>query len=198
MDKTLLQLVAMDYRLAVLFAVVIPLILLIWSVIRQSEAILRLMIIYWRVSSLLMITVYLLIASLPWGFITGFIARLLIPISLWFWVDLNDEIKDLPPSLLKFVVTCWRWAVTVYCLLGAVASAFSLSCAFSTPEQIEKTASCQIWLQAPWQYKIWFHSGSTLGFLGFLGVAGAIVYALYFAYFLFLRLGRQGRSALEQ
>lgn len=114
MDETWLRnLVWTDYRLAVVFTVVLPIILLIWALLRQSDAILRLLIIYWRVASLLMVTVYLLIRPWPVGFISGFAARLLIPMSLWFWVDLNDEIKDLPPTSLKFALTSWRWAITI-------------------------------------------------------------------------------------
>jgi len=48
---------------------------------------------------LLAITIYLLIAALPVGFISGLMARILIPISLWFWVDLNEEIEDQPEGL---------------------------------------------------------------------------------------------------
>lgn len=43
------SLVWMDYRLAVLLTVIAPLILLIWAFIQKIDAILRLMIIYWRV-----------------------------------------------------------------------------------------------------------------------------------------------------
>ena len=48
-------LVWMDYRLAILFTVIAPLILLVWSFIQKKEAMQRLLIIYWRVASLLMI-----------------------------------------------------------------------------------------------------------------------------------------------
>jgi len=82
----------MDYRLAVVFAVVIPVILLL-GVCAKAEAIQRLLTIYWRVSSLLAITIYLLIAALPVGFISGLMARILIPISLWFWVDLKKKLR---------------------------------------------------------------------------------------------------------
>ncbi|MCU0535626.1 MAG: DUF3177 family protein [Hydrococcus sp. Prado102] len=197
MDETWLRpLVWTDYRLAVMFTVIVPAILLIWALVRQSDAILRLLIIYWRVSSLLMITVYLMIPSWSIGYITSFAARVLIPISLWFWVDLNDEIKDLPQSSLKFAATSWRWAVTIYSSLGAIATLPFLSCAFSS--KTIDTPFCQVWLEAPWRYKEVFHANSTPGFLGFVGMVGLIVYTIYFAYFLFIRLGKQGRSALEQ
>ena len=188
-------LVWLDYRLAVVFTVIIPLMLVLWSLFKQVEAINRLLMIYWRVASLLMITVYLMIPSWSVGFATGFIARCLIPISLWFWVDLNDEIHDLPASGVKSFTTIWRWAVTVYCSLGVLASIPFLSCTFSSA--LGNTPSCQVWLQPPWRYKELFHANSSPGFLGFLGIVGLIIYSLYFLSFLAFRLGKQGRSALE-
>lgn len=197
MDENLLrQLVWTDYRLAVLFTVILPLILMIWAFVRKSEAIQRLLIVYWRVASLLMITVYLMIPGWPISFVSGFSARILIPISLWFWVDLNEEIRDLPQSLLKLVLTSWRWAVTVYSSLGAIVSLPFLSCAFS--EEAVKTPFCRVWLEAPWGFKEIFHPDSTPGFLGFLGIVGLIIYLMYLSYFVLIRLGKQGRSALEQ
>lgn len=185
-----------EYRLAALFLAILPLILLIWAVSRQTESIGRLLIIYWRVASLLMISIYLMIPSWSPGFVTAFLARILIPISLWFWVDLNDEIKDLPYNGLKLALMSWRWAVTIYSSLSAIAFLPFLSCAFSA-DAID-TPFCRVWLESPWKYKEIFHSGSTPGFLGFLGMVGLIIYVLYFAYFVFIRLGKQGRTALEQ
>ena len=90
-----------DYRLAVLFTVFLPLILLIWAFVQKNESIQRLLTIYWRVASLLMITVYLMIGGLTFSFITGLMARILIPLSLWFWEDLNEEIREQPNSALR-------------------------------------------------------------------------------------------------
>jgi len=189
-------LVWMDYRLAVVFTVILPLILLIWSLKSQIESISRLLIIYWRVASLLMITVYLMIPSWSYGFLTSWAARILIPLSLWFWVDINDEIKDLPPTPLKLAITAWRWAVTFYCLLGAIAFIPFLACGLS--DTTVKQPFCQVWLQPPWQFQSIFHRDTDPGVLGFMGMVGLIVYTIYFAYFLCIRLGRLGRSALEQ
>jgi hypothetical protein len=197
MDKLWFRpLVWLDYRLAVLFAVIIPTILIIWSLAKSSAAIERLLIIYWRVASLLMITIYFMIPSWPIAFVTGFAAKILIPLSLWFWVDLNDEIKDLPPTFLKFVTTTWRWAMTIYCGVGVVMIMPFLSCSFGT-QALDKSF-CEVWFQAPWHYKELMHANASPGFLGFLGVLGLITYVLYFLYFLVFRLGKQGRSALEQ
>ena len=197
MDIWLRPLVWMDYRLGILLAVIIPLVLLIWALFQRKEAIQRLLIIYWRVASLLMITLYLLIPDWKIGFLSGFAARILIAISLWFWVDLNEEIRDIPKSLLRLVFTSWRWAMTAYCVLGAIAKSLFLPCGIVANKV--KTDFCQVWLEAPQAYRNFFHTkDGNEGFLGFLGAVGLTIYVIYLAYFVLIRLGKQGRSALEQ
>lgn len=189
-------LVWMDYRLSLLFAVVIPLILLVWTFVQKAEAMQRLLTIYWRVSSLLAITVYLLIAALPLGFISGLMARLLIPLSLWFWVDLNEEIDDQPSGALKLIFNSWRWAITVYSLLGAIATLPFLQCVFS--KNVATDSFCRPWLEAPLLFKEYFHPNTKAGFLGFLGIVCLIFYVICLGYFVLFRLGKQGRSAMQQ
>ena len=197
MDIWFRPLVWMDYRLGVLLTVIIPIVLLIWALFQRQEAIQRLLIIYWRVASLLMITVYLLIPDWKIGFISGVAARILIAISLWFWVDLNEEIRDLPRSAFKLVFTSWRWAMTAYCVLGAIAKSFFIPCGISN--SAVETAFCQVWLEAPQAYRNFFHAKpGNEGFLGFMGAVGLVIYIIYLAYFVLIRLGKQGRSALEQ
>jgi len=193
LDETLLRpLVWMDYRLAILFMVSLPLMLLIWAFVKKSEAMQHLMVIYWRVASLLMITVYLMIGGLKVGFLAGWFARILIPIGLWFWVDLNEEIEDQGQTPLKLTFAAWRWGATVYSILGAIVQLVFLNCAFSNTATAN--VSCQIWREPPLLYKEFFHAGPANS-LGFIGVMGLILYVLYLGYFVFLRLGKQGRSA---
>lgn len=191
-------LVWMDYRLAVLFLVIIPVILVIWAYVQTVEGIQKLLMIYWRVSSLLAITIYLMIAQYPVSFISGLMGLILIPISLWFWVDLNDEIEYLPSTPLKLVFTSWRWAVTVYCLLGVIAFVpfLVMGCPFSS--LAIKTPQCLVWFEAPLLFKDYFHHNSKPAFLGFLGIVGLIIYVLYLSYFVLVKLAKQGRSATQQ
>ncbi|MEH1977095.1 MAG: DUF3177 family protein [Nostoc sp.] len=185
-----------DYRLAVLFLVIIPLILLIWAFVQKAESIQRLLAIYWRVSSLVAITIYLMIAQYPVSFISGLIAQILIPISLWFWVDINDEIEYQTSGSLKFIFTSWRWATTVYCFLGTLAFIPFLGCAFSG--NMLKTPYCRVWFEAPLLFKEYFHANSKAEFLGFLGITSLVIYVLYLSYFVLIKLGKQGRSATPQ
>lgn len=188
-------LVWMDYRLALLFTVVIPLVLIIWAFVQKAEAIQRLLAIYWRVSSLLAITVYLFVAGMSVGFVAGILARLLIPISLWFWVDLNEEIDDQPTSLIKLVFTSWRWAVTVYGILGALAQIPFLQCVTSIALA---SPFCHVWLEPTSLYAYYVHPHTKPQFLGFLAIVALIIYGLYFSYFVLVRLSKQGRSAIQQ
>lgn len=192
------QLVWTDYRLAVLFAVLVPLVLLVWAFVLKNEAMQHLLTIYWRVSSLLLVTVYLMIAALPIGFVSGLLARILIPISLWFWADLNEEIEDQRRTPLKWTLTSWRWGITIYCGLGVLFQLTSVRCALMPKAAMVDSPFCQAWLGPPWGFKEYFHANTGVGFLGFLGVAGLVIYVLYLSYFVFFRLGRQGRSATQQ
>ncbi|MEH1782910.1 MAG: DUF3177 family protein [Nostoc sp.] len=185
-----------DYRLSVLFLVIIPLILLIWAFVQKTEAIQRLLTIYWRVASLVAITIYLMIAQYPVSFISGLMARILIAISLWFWVDINDEIEYQTSGSLKFIFSSWRWATTVYCFLGTLAFIPFLGCAFAG--NVLKTSYCQVWFEAPLLFKEYFHANSKAEFLGFLGITSLVIYVLYLSYFVLIKLGKQGRSATPQ
>jgi len=195
-QELLRSLVWMDYRLAVLFTVVAPLALLLWAFVRKQDAMTRLLVIYWRVLSLLAITVYLMIGGFPFSILTGLIAHLLIPVCLWFWVDINEEIAEQPQSPLKRTFTSWRWAVSLFGGLGAIAMVPFLPCAFD--QQVLETPFCQVWFEAPLLFREYFHANSTPGFLGFLGLVGLIVYLLCLGYFVFVRLGKEGRTAMER
>ncbi|MDV3350491.1 DUF3177 family protein [Leptothoe sp. ISB3NOV94-8A] len=195
-SELLQSLVWMDYRLAVIFTVLFPLLLLVWGLIGRAEVIQQLLVIYWKVSSLLAITVYLMIAGLPFSFLTAVMARVMMPVSLWFWADLNEELREQPFSGLKLVFTSWRWALTFYCGLGLLFQLPFLRCSFSRVAFAAE--SCQVWLEAPKLFRQSFHTGFTPGFLGFWAILALVIYLLTLSYFIFVKLGRQGRSALNQ
>jgi hypothetical protein len=184
-----------DYRLAVIFTVLVPLVLLIWAFVQKNEPIQHLVTIYWKVASLLMITVYLMIGGFNISFLAALMARVLIPIGLWFWVDLNEEIREQPDSALKLSFNSWRWAATIYNIIGVAILLPFLPCAFSNVRFAN--SGCQTWLEAPLLYKEYFHAGYTHGFLGFFGILGLILYVGCLGWFVFVRLGKQGRQALN-
>ena len=185
----------MDYRLAVLFTVLLPLLLLIWAFIKRSEAIQRLLIIYWRVASLFAITIYLMIAAVPIGFLTLLMSGFLITVALWFWVDLNEEIRELQNSPLKASFTSWRWAATIYNFIGIISQIPFVVCAFKSRNDLLNEPFCNVWLDPPWLFKQIFHPDWPQQFIGFLGFSGLVIYTIFLCYFVLVKLQRQGRSA---
>lgn len=195
-DILLKALIWTNYKLFLLICLIVPLILSVWSLKTQIPSLQRLLLIYWRVASLLAIAIYLFIPVWQIGYLAWFVGHIFIVICLWFWVDINDEIRDLPKTALRLALTSWRWAVSFYGTLSAIAFIPFLRCAFVASASAD--TKCRLWLEAPWHYKAWFHPNSTTGFLGFLGMTGLIIYLIYFFYFLTFRLVKQGRIALEQ
>ncbi|MEA5486437.1 MULTISPECIES: DUF3177 family protein [Pseudanabaena] len=195
MDATLIrQLVWLDYRLALLFLVFIPFGLLVWALRSDSEAIKRSLLLYWRVASLVLITIYLAIGSLGISYISGILAAILIVLALWFWQDLNEDIEASRKSLTPIYLG-WRWATTVYCSLSAVFRLMFANCAFMNVEQLSDI--CKIWFEPPLSFSTTFHNGVPVENLAFAGAVGGIVYILYLFVFLAFSLPKTGRIAFR-
>ncbi len=181
-------LIWLDYRLAVLFTLIVPMVLLIWALVKKVPVIIGLMIIYWKVASLLAITIALVLSGSSLSFFSALAAKILIPISLWVWIDINEEINDLPPKAIKLALTAWRWAITVYCVLGAIALLPFVQCGLSAQSNF-----CQAWFKLP----LLASAAVNPGTLGGLATAALIGYALCFGYFLLVRFPKQGRMAID-
>ena len=193
-------LVWLDYRLAAVFALGLPLVLLVWSALKREQALTRLMGIYWKVASLLLITVLLLTDNRPLGYLLAVLSQLLVVISVWFWVDLNEELADLPPwRPLPFVVRAWRWGLTVFGVLGAALSAVALSCVGGGLTR----PICRVWLEAPDDlhggvasvFDFVFGGSWTEAIAAFVGYVSLVAYGVGLLQWLVVRLPKQGRVA---
>ena len=143
----------------------------------------------------------LLVDQRPIGYLAIFIAPFLMVTSVWFWVDLNEELADLPPwRALPFTVRLWRWALTGSCLLSSALASLSLSCISN-----QLVDSCIAWHQAPLSlHKIFAQSFSFLfggqwtePVAAFIGYVGLLAYVVGMVQWLLIRLPRQGRVAGE-
>jgi len=199
-DQLYRTLVWLDYRLAVVFTVGLPLVLLVWAAVRREGSMVRLLTIYWKVASLLAITVLLLVDGRRLGYGLAVLAQLLMVASVWFWVDLNEELADLPPwRPLPLTVRCWRWALTLFGLLGAALSATALGCVAGEVQR----PFCQVWLEAPRGlhlgvakvFSFVFGADLTPPLTAFLGYLGLVAYVVGMLQWLLVRLPRQGRVA---
>ena len=196
------SLVWLDVRLGVLFAVGVPLVLLAWSFTRRQQALIRLMGLYWKVSSLFLIALLLLVDRRPSGYLLLLLAPLLILATLWFWVDLNEELADMPPwRPLPLTVRIWRWSLSLLSLFSAALAFTALPCMPS------KSAAglCQAWLEAPRGlnnavdkvFDFAFGADWNPGVAAFFGYLALVAYVVGFLQWLLVRLPRHGRVAGE-
>jgi len=175
-------------------------VLLLWAAWKQEQALVRLLGTDWKVPSLLLITVFLLTHNKPLGYLLAFLAQLLVVVSVWFWVALNEELDDLPPwRPLPFVIRAWRWGLSVYGVLGALLSALALDCVRGGVTR----PVCRAWLEAPDD----LHGGaaSVFNFLfggswtgviaAFVGYVALVGYGVGLLQWLLVRLPKQGRVA---
>lgn len=188
------------YRLAASFALTLPFIILIWATIRKESSIVRLMAIYWKIASIIPISMLLLIGERAIGYLTSFITPFLIMLSIWMWTDLNEEIDDLPPwRALSLTVRAWRWALTGWCLMMASVTFFSLPCLNSTSN------NCIALLEGPKDlhsitrelFNFLFGANWTEPLAAFAGYIALLTYLVGLIQWLLIRLPKQGRIAGE-
>ncbi len=192
-------LVWLSYRLAATFAFGLPLIMLVWAASKREVAIVRLLSIYWKVASLIVISILLLTNQKPIGYLTFFIAPFLMIISLWFWVDLNEELDSLPPwRALPFTIRVWRWSLSIFSLIFAILTFKSLPCI----KGLEGTV-CSSWLEVPQHlhqiteklFNFLFGGNWSQPLASFMGYVALIIYTLGFLQWLLIRLPKDGRIA---
>ncbi len=199
-DALYRTLVWLDYRLAVVFTLGLPLVLLVWAALRREQALVRLLGLYWKVASLLAISVMLLVDARPLGFALLVVAPLLMLACVWFWVDLNEELADLPPwRPLPLTVRSWRWALTVFAPLTAALAATALGCLAG----VAARPHCQLWLEAPRRlhrgaagvFSFVFGADLTPTLTAFIAYVALVAYVVGLLQWLLVRLPRQGRVA---
>ncbi|BEV35625.1 DUF3177 family protein [Synechococcus sp. M16CYN] len=163
--------------------------------------VLRLLTLYWKVASLMGISLLLLVDQRPLGYVTATIAPLLMVTSVWFWVDLNEELADQPNwKALPLTVRVWRWALSGFSLISIAMTTTGLSCM-----QTNQSPNCLIWLEAPKGINILaakvfnfvFGGQWTEAFAAFLGYAALVAYTVGLLQWLLIRLPRYGRVAGE-
>ena len=194
------SLVWLGVRLGVLFAVALPLVLLAWSLRQREPALVRLLSVYWKTASLMLIALLLLVDSRPIGYPLLVIAPLLSLLSLWFWVDLNEELADMPPwRALPLTVRIWRWSLTLVSLLTGGFALTALPCLGGSL----RSAACRGWLEAPQTlnasldrvFDFIFGADWTPAAAAFVGYVALVAYVVGLLQWLLVRLPRQGRVA---
>ena len=139
-------LVWLSYRIAATFAFGLPLFLFIWARFSNSTSIDRLLSIYWKVSSLYVINILFLSGDSHLGQFISLVSPILMVTSIWFWVDLNEEIEEMfkfnPISLTTRI---WRWTLSLWGILNTGLHIFSWRCLNSINGNY-----CDTWREIPY------------------------------------------------
>jgi len=133
----------LSFQISIIFFIGIPITLLIWSIKRRNKAVNKLLSIYWKVSLLFFISLLLLIGKYNYALVITNISTLLMTVSVWFWNDINDELREYDFSYYLTTTTkIWRWTVTFISLNFLIQSLQNFNC-FS----LINSDACAIWLQ---------------------------------------------------
>ena len=189
----------LSFQLSIIFIIGIPFTLFLWSIKKRNQAVNKLLSIYWEISLLFFISLLLLIGEYKYALVITNISILLMTISVWFWNDINDELKEYDFSSSLITTTkVWRWSLTFISLNFLIQSLKNISC-FS----LINSPACEIWLQPSSHfYKVvkglfnfFFGAEFTQPIAKFLGLFSLLIYILGLIQWSIIKLPKIGRNS---
>ena len=189
----------LSFQLSIIFLVGIPITLSVWSIKKRNKAVNKLLSIYWKISLLFFISLLLLVGKYNYALVITNISTLLITISIWFWNDINDELKEYDFSYALTTLTkIWRWSLTFISINFLTQSLQNLSCL-----SFINSSACEIWLQPSSNFyiiiknlfKFFFGANFTEPVAKFLGLISLLIYILGLIQWLIIKLPKTGRNS---
>ena len=189
----------LSFQLSIIFLIGIPVTLSFWSLKKRNKAVKKLLSIYWKISLLFFISLLLLIGKYNYALLITNISTLLITISIWFWNDINDELKEYDFSYsLTTTTKIWRWTLTFISLNFLIQSLQNFKC-FS----FINSDACAIWLQPSSNlyiliknlFNFFFGANFTQPVAKFLGLFSLLIYTLGLIQWSIIKLPKNGRNS---
>ena len=189
----------LSFQLSIIFFIGIPITLLLWSIKRRNKAVNKLLLIYWKVSLVFFISLLLLIGKYNYALEITNISTLLMTVSVWFWNDINDELREYDFSYsLTTTIKIWRWTLTFISLNFLIQSLQNFDC-FS----YINSDACAIWLQPSSNlytviknlFNFFFGANFTQPISKFLGFFSLLFYILGLIQWLIIKLPKNGRNS---
>jgi len=189
----------LSFHLSIIFLIGIPVTLSFWSIKKRNKAVFKLLSIYWKVSLLFFISLLLLIGKYNYALLITNISTLLMTVSVWFWNDINDELREYNFSYsLTTTTKIWRWAITFISLNFFIQSLQHFNC-FS----FINSDTCAIWLQPSSNlyiiiknlFNFFFGANFTQTISKFLGLFALLIYILGLLQWSIIKLPKNGRNS---
>ena len=189
----------LSFQLTIIFLIGIPFTLFLWSIKKRNKAVNKLLSIYWKISILFFISLLLLIGEFKYALVIINISTLLMTISVWFWNDINNELKEY--NLYYSLITTtkvWRWSLTFISINFLIQSLKNISC-FT----LINSAECEIWLQPSSNFyniikslfKFLFGASFTQPIAKFLGLFSLLIYILGLIQWTIIKFPKNGRNS---
>jgi len=188
-----------SFQLSIIFLIGIPVTLLVWSIKKRNKAINKLLSIYWKISLLFFISLLLLIGEYNFALLITNISTLLMTISVWFWNDINDELKEYDFSYsLTTTTKVWRWSLTFISFNFLIQSLQNFGCL-----SFVNSDACAIWLQPSSNlyitiknlFNFLFGANFTQPIAKFLGLLLLLLYTLGLVQWSIIKLPKNGRNS---
>ena len=176
-----------------------PVALSFWSIKKRNKAVNKLLSIYWKISLLFFISLLLLIGKYNYALVITNVSTILMTVSVWFWNDINDELREYDFSnSLTTTTKIWRWAVTFITLNFLIQSLHNFNC-FS----FINLDACEMWLKPSSNFYIiiknlfnfFFGANFTQPVAKFLGLFALLIYTLGFIQWSMIKLPKNGRNS---
>ncbi|KGF88477.1 DUF3177 family protein [Prochlorococcus marinus] len=187
------------FQISIIFLIGIPFTLFLWSIKKRNKVVNKLLSIYWKISILFFISLLLLVGEYNYGLLVTNISTLLMTISVWFWHDINDELKEYDFSCSIITTTkVWRWSLTFISLNFLIQSLKNISC-FS----LINSPACEIWLQPSSNlyrvikslFNFLFGANFSQPIAKFLGLFSLLVYVLGLIQWSIIKFPKNGRNS---
>ena len=182
-----------------IFILGVPFTLFCWSIKNKSKAISKLLTNYWKISLLFLISLILLIGKYNYSLLITNISTLLMTISVWFWNDINDELKEYGMShALATTTKVWRWSLTFVSINFLIQSLHNISCLYFI-----NSTECGIWLESSKNlylilknlFNFLFGASFSQPIAKFLGLFALLIYVLGFVQWAAIKLPKSGRHS---
>ena len=189
----------LSFQISIVFLIGIPLTLFFWSIKKRNKSVNKLLSIYWKTSLLFLISLLLLVSKFNYALLITNISTTLMTISVWFWKDINDELKEYNFYYpLTTVTKIWRWSLTFISLNFLIQSLRHLDC-FT----FINSAACEIWLQPSSNFyniikslfNFFFGANFTQPVAKFLGLFSLLIYTLGLIQWSLIKLPKNGRNS---
>ncbi len=189
----------LSFHLSIIFLLGIPITLSFWSIKKRNKVVNKLLSIYWKISILFFISLLLLIGKYNYALIITNISTVLMSISVWFWNDINDELKEYDFSFpLTTTTKVWRWSLTFISLNFLFQSLQNSTC-FS----FINSAACEIWLEPSSNlyviiknlFNFFFGANFSQPIAKFLGLLSLLIYILGLIQWSIIKLPKNGRNS---